>query len=129
MRPLTRNVLVVIGVVVVGLLALGAVPGYLGSGTPHYLTVEPVDGSQPAINVSEVSERRFPFLIAALKASDGRSEPYQTGSYGIKEQFTHTPFNEVDALGQRQPNAIQGDGVRITFDGQRYYVEIVEGAS
>ncbi|ESS11270.1 MAG: hypothetical protein A07HR60_01322, partial [uncultured archaeon A07HR60] len=70
-----------------------------------------------------------PFLIAALKASDGRSEPYQTGSYGIKEQFTHTPFNEVDALGQRQPNAIQGDGVRITFDGQRYYVEIVEGAS
>lgn len=129
MRALTRNVLLIIGLVIVVLLALGALPGYLGSGDPYHLTVEPVDTDQPAIDVSDVSERRFPFLISALTASDSRSIPYQTGSRGVKEQFTHTPFDEIDALGERKPETVQDDGVRIIYEGERYYVEVVQEGS
>ncbi len=129
MRTLTRNILLIIGLVSVGLLSLGALPGYLGSGNPYHLTVEPVDADRPAVDVSAVSERRYPFLISALTAPDRRSMSYQTGSYGVKEQFTHTPFDEVDALERREPAAVQADGVRILYEGERYYVEVVQQRS
>ncbi len=124
MRPVTRNLLVVIAVVIVALLALGALPSYLGSGDPYHLTAESVETDEPAVNVDDVSERRYPYLTGALASPDGRSEGYRMGPYGVKEWFTHTPFDEVDALTQRVPDAATDAGVRVEFEGQTYHVEV-----
>jgi len=126
MRRVTRNFLVAIAVVVVALLALGALPSYLGSGDPYYLTAEPIETDAPAADVNNVSDRRYPYLTAAIGSDDGRSAAYQTGPYGVKESFTHTPFNEVDALTQQVPEAATDDGVRVRRDGQAYYVAVVQ---
>ncbi|MDS0282017.1 hypothetical protein [Haloarcula onubensis] len=42
MRRVTRNFLLAMGVIVVLLLALGALPSYLRSGDPYYMTATPV---------------------------------------------------------------------------------------
>ncbi len=126
MRPVTRNLLVAIAVVVVALLALGALPSYLGSGDPYYLTAEPMETDGPTANVTDLSDRRYPYLTAALTGEDGRSEGYQVGPYGIKRWFTHTPFDEVDALSQRVPEATADDGVRVEHEGETYYVEVAQ---
>ncbi|MFC7186461.1 hypothetical protein [Halorubrum yunnanense] len=126
MRRVTRNLLVVIALVVVVLLALGALPSYLGSGEPYYLTAEPIETDETAADVSNVSDRRWPFLTSALTSDDGRSDPYRADSYGIKEWFTHTPFDEVDALTRQTPGAATGDGVRVRYEGTAYRVEVVQ---
>ncbi|ELZ38371.1 hypothetical protein C471_10435 [Halorubrum saccharovorum DSM 1137] len=126
MRRVTRNLLIAIALVVVALLALGALPSYLGSGDPYYLTAEPIETNETAADVNNVSDRRYPFLTSAIASDDGRSEGYQTGPYGVKEWFTHTPFDEVDALTQQVPGAASGDGVRVRRGGQAYYVEVVQ---
>jgi hypothetical protein len=125
MRRVTRNLFVAIAIVVVALLALGALPSYLGSGDPYYLTVEPIETNGAAADVNNVSDRRYPYLIGAIESADGRSEGYQTGPYGMKEWFTHTPFDEVDALTQQVPNASTEAGVRVRRDGQAYHAEVV----
>ena len=126
MRPVARNLILVIVLVLVARLALGALPSYLGSGDPYYLTAEEIETDEPAVNVDDVSERRYPYLTGALASDDGRSEGYLMGPYGIKEWFTHTPFDEVDALTQRVPEAATDDGVRVEFEGQTYYVEVTQ---
>ncbi|MGQ3328674.1 hypothetical protein [Halorubrum sp. FL23] len=124
MRRVTRNLLIAIAVIAVALLALGALPSYLGSGDPYYLTAEPIETNETAADVNNVSDRRYPYLTSAIASADGRSEGYQTGPYGVKEWFTHTPFDEVDALTQQVPEAAVDDGVRVRRDGQAYYVEV-----
>ena len=126
MRPVTRNLFVAIAVIALALLALGALPSYLGSGDPYYLTAEPIETDDPAANASGLSERRYPYLTAAIESDDGRSEPYLMGPYGLKEWFTHTPFDEVDALIRRAPAAATDEGVRIERDGETYYVEVTQ---
>ncbi|WP_144927159.1 hypothetical protein [Halorubrum salsamenti] len=126
MRRVTRNLLIAIALVVVALLALGALPSYLGSGDPYYLTAEPIETNETAADVNNVTDRRYPFLTGALTSDDGRSEGYQTGPYGVKEWFTHTPFDEVDALTQQVPEAATDDGVRVRRDGRVYHVEVVQ---
>jgi hypothetical protein len=126
MRRVTRNFLIAIALVVVALLALGALPSYLGSGDPYYLTAEPIETDEPAIDVNNATERRYPFLTSALANDDGRSDPYLADSYGIKEWFTHTPFDEVDALTQQMPEAATDDRVRVRRDGRVYDVEVVQ---
>ena len=125
MRRVTRNLLVVIALVAVALLALGALPSYLGSGDPYYLTAEPIETDEPAADVDDVSDRRWPFLTSALASDDGRSEPYLADSYGVKEWFTHTPYDEVDALARQTPEAATDDGVRVRYEGTVYRVEVV----
>ncbi|WP_424013914.1 hypothetical protein ACOZ35_12675 [Halorubrum xinjiangense] len=125
MRRVTRNVVIAIALVVVALLALGALPSYLGSGDPYYLTVEPIETNDTAADVNNVSDRRYPYLIGAIESSDGRSAGYQTGPYGMKEWFTHTPFDEVDALTRQVPNASTETGVRVRRDGEVYHAEVV----
>jgi hypothetical protein len=125
MRRVTRNLLVAIALVIVALLALGALPSYLGSGDPYYLTAEPIETDGAAIDVNNVTERRYPFLTSALASDDGRSDPYLADSYGIKEWFTHTPFDEVDALRRQLPEAATDDGVRVRYEGTVYRVEVV----
>jgi len=126
MRPVTRNLLIVIGLIAVALLALGALPSYLGSGDPYYLTVEQIETDETTADVNDVSDRRYPFVTSALAGDDGRSDAYQMGPYGVKEWFTHTPFDEVDSLTQQVPEAASNGGVRVEFDGETYHVEVVQ---
>ncbi len=126
MRRVTRNLLIAIALVVVALLALGALPSYLGTGDPYYLTVESIETDDTAVDVNEVSERRYPYLMGALTSDDGRSDGYQMGPFGMKEWFTHTPFDEVDSLTTSVAEAETDDGVRVEYDGQKYHVQIVQ---
>ncbi|ELZ37674.1 hypothetical protein [Halorubrum tebenquichense] len=125
MRRVTRNLLIAIALVVVALLALGALPSYLGSGDPYYLTVEPIETNGTVADVNNVSDRRYPYLVGAIESADGRSEGYQTGPYGMKEWFTHTPFDEIDAVTKQNPTAATESGVRVSRDGQVYRAEVV----
>jgi hypothetical protein len=130
-RQLTRRVLAVV------LLALGAVPGTLGSGEPYYLQATPSTGPDagadtpaaagaPAVNATPLSGNRYPYLSAALASPTNRSSGYQTAG-GLKEAFTHSPFDEVAALRTRNPNASVpgGDAVRIRFENRTYVVSVV----
>ena len=127
MRRIMRNALLIVGLVVVGLLALGALPGFLGSGEYYYLEATAADDDGAAVDAQSISERRYPYLTAALAADDGRSDGYQRGLGGFKTTFTHSPFDEVDALQQLEPAAVRDDGeaVVIDHDSGRYHVTIV----
>jgi hypothetical protein len=124
-RQVTRRVAVALGLVVVALLALGAVPSALGSGPTYHLVVTETDDPGPAVNATALSERRYPYLTAALDASDGRSPGYRRGRFGLKEAFAHSPFDERDALVARNRAAATDDGaVRVVVDGRRYRAEV-----
>lgn len=127
-----RNALLVVALVVVALLALGAVPSYLGSGTSYHLVVEPTDDEGEAIDVTDISEQRYPYLTAALAADDGRSDGYQRGLGGYKTLFAHSPFDEFEALEGLDPAATRDEGEQLVVvdDDQRYDVVIMsdEGA-
>lgn len=127
MQRITRYALVIIGLTIVGLLALGALPGLvLGSGPYYYLEVTPIEEDGPAVTVDEISERQYPYLTGAFEADDGRSDGYQRGPGSVKEWFTHSPFDEHSALIQHNPDAVlDDDRVAIERDGQVYSVEIV----
>jgi hypothetical protein len=125
-RQITRRVLAVFVLVALGLLALGALPSYLGSGDPYYLTATPTDAAGPTVNVTDVSERRYPYLTTALTTSEGRSAGYRRGPVGFKEAFTHSPFDEVDALVTRAPDARTDGGILVEYKGQRYRVEVTQ---
>jgi len=127
MRRVTRNAVVLGLVVVVGLLALGALPSLLGSGDPYYVTADPVNASavpdaSAAVNVTDLSERRFPYTTEALH--NGTSDPYRRGRWGIKETFTHSPFDEVSALSARNASAASGEGVLVRDNGTLYRVAV-----
>jgi hypothetical protein len=135
-RRVTRNFLLGLGVIAVLLLALGAVPSYLGSGDPYYLTTEPVAADDAdasaganetqAVNMTDYSERRYPYLTSALASADGRSEGYQRGALGLKESFSHSPFDEFDALVARNPDARSDGSVLIVVDGDYYRVQVTQ---
>jgi hypothetical protein len=135
MRPVTRNTLLGIVVVVVALLALGALPSYLGTGDPVYLTATPDDGDYSvengtAVNASQLSPRRYPYTTAALAnataTEPGRSDPYRRGPVGLKGAFTHSPFDELDALRQQHQSAADGDTVVVRHDGTFYRLAVSE---
>ncbi|SFK59387.1 hypothetical protein SAMN04487950_0081 [Halogranum rubrum] len=132
MRRVTRNFLVGVGLVVVALLALGALPSYLGTGDPYYLTAETTNvtdsanSTVEAVDVSNVSARRYPYLLGALE--DGQSDGYQKGPFGLKTAFTHSPFDEYDSLVVQNPDARvdDEDAVLVEYKGQRYRVRVVQ---
>jgi hypothetical protein len=145
-RQITRRAVAALAIVVVGLLALGAVPSYLGSGPAYHLTVTPVDGAADveadagpdgdataaaAVNVTELSPRRYPYLTEAFQAADNRSSGYQRGRFGLKESFSHSPFDELEGLRARQPNAsvADGAGVRVIREGRPYVVRVVQAGA
>jgi hypothetical protein len=121
-RTITRNVLIGLGVVVVLLAALGALPSYLRSGDPYYVSATPVEEGGPAVNGSALSEQRFPYTTEAIER--GRSSPYWKGPIGFKEAFTHTPFDEFAAFRQRDPRAVNGSVAYVSYEGSRYRVTI-----
>lgn len=117
-----RYLLILVGVVVAA-LALGALPSLLQSGAPYHVTAEQVDADRPTYDVSNVSERRFPYVVGALE--DGRSDAYHRGPVGLKETFTHSPFDEFGAIETRAPDAVDGQVAYVTYDGTVYRLEIV----
>jgi hypothetical protein len=125
MRRVTRNFLLGVLAVVVLLLALGALPGLLKSGAPYYASAE-VTTAAAAVNATDLPERRYPYTSAAMAnatpEADGRSAPYWRGPVGLKGAFTHSPFDELDALRARNPDATDGPAVFVRRDGTVYRV-------
>lgn len=156
MRTVTRNLLLGIGVVLVLLLALGAAPSLLRSGDPYYVSATPVgdadgvnvteadteataggsnetaanDSDTTAVNASQLSARTHPFTTEALANASanqsGYSDPYWEGPIGIKGAFTHSPFDELASLRQRNPNATDGEAVRLVDNGTLYRVGVTQ---
>jgi hypothetical protein len=136
MRSRTRNVLIGIVAVAVLLLALGAVPGLLKTGDPYYVTATPVgswDGpnatvgdNATAVNASSLAELRYPYSQEALGNvagnESGQSEPYWRGPFGFKESFTHSPFDEMTALTENNPQANAAEGGVYVHDNRTVYL-------
>jgi len=128
MRRVTRNAVIGLVVVVVLLLALGALPGYLKTGDPYYVTATVVEDNETtgdpaaAVNGTALSERRYPYTTTALH--EGRSDAYYEGYVGIKEAFTHSPFDEVSALEGRNATAVTDRGVLVRYNGTLYTVAV-----
>jgi hypothetical protein len=130
-RAVTRNALLAIVATVAVLLALGAAPSFLRSGDPYYLTATPVE-DRTALNASTLSERRYPYTTGALADADastpGRSEPYWRGPVGAKEAFSHSPFDEMSALGQLDAASDPDDGdVYVRHRDTVYRLEVKRG--
>jgi hypothetical protein len=123
-RPITRRAIVGFALVCLALLALGALPSSLGAGEPYYLTATPTDVGGEAVNVTGLSERRYPYLTSAIESSSGRSDPYRRGGFGLKESFAHSPFDERDGLVARNPEARRDGGVLVEDGGDRYLVAV-----
>ncbi|SHG68217.1 hypothetical protein [Halobaculum gomorrense] len=132
MRSVTRTFLAGILAALVALLALGAVPSSLGAGDPYYLTVEPAGptgGPAYTLNATEggIAEQRFQYFLSAVESTDGRSEAYRKGPYGLKEEFTHSPFDEVATFREFAPaGAVDGDAVFVRYNDTRYRVTVVQ---
>jgi len=122
-RPIVRNFLVGVLAVVVLLLALGALPGLLKSGDPYYLTATQVESEElsidqrnAAVEAATLSERRYEYTTAALADAGngtGAADPYWEGPLGIKGAFTHSPFDELDALRSNYPDATDDGAVYV----------------
>lgn len=133
MRTVTRNFILGILAVLVLLLALGALPSLLGSGEPYYLTATQVgDGNRTAVDVGNLSERRYPYMTRAIET--GRSGAYYDGPVGFKEAFSHSPFDELDALEQRDRDgsgadggAVNGTTAFVRSNDTVYRLELVRG--
>ena len=135
MRPVTRNFLLAMALIVVLLLALGAVPSYLKSGDPYYLTATPESGTYDvengtAVDAGALSEQRYPYTTAALDNATatgaGHSEPYWRGPLGLKGAFTHSPFDERDALTQQYPDATDGDEIIVRHEETFYRLAVTQ---
>jgi hypothetical protein len=134
MRPITRNVAVVIVIVVVLLLALGAVPSVLGTGDPHYLEATAVNGSNvPAdvdpANASTLFDGSYPYTfeaIAAAGTSAGRSDAYRTGTLGLKSAFSHSPFDEMSAYEAQYPGAVRDDVAFVRTENATYRLTTIQ---
>jgi len=150
MRAVTRNLLLGIGVVLVLLLALGALPSLLKSGDPYYVSatpIETVNGSNAtvagehnatvttgpnatAVNASQLSTQTHPFTTRALDDAGpnrtGYSEPYWKGPFGFKGAFTHSPSDELSSMRQRTPTAADGEAVRLLDNGTLYRVGVTQ---
>lgn len=135
MRTITRNVLLGVLAVLVLLLALGALPSLLRAGDPYYLTATQAQerwnasgGVETAVNVSAYPERRYPYTHAAVgnatAESPGLSHPYWRGPVGFKGAFTHSPFDELEALSTQTPNATDGDAVFARHEGVVYRLTV-----
>jgi hypothetical protein len=137
MRTVTRNFLLAMGAIVVLLLALGALPGLLKSGDPYYMTATaadeseiPSDGNKTVIESANLSEQRYPYTTTALDnataTQTGQSAPYWRGPVGFKGAFTHSLFDEYNALEQQFPEAADGDSLRVRHNGTLYRVAITQ---
>ncbi|MFB6084389.1 MAG: hypothetical protein ABEJ94_09110 [Halorientalis sp.] len=131
MRRITRRVTFALLVAIVLLLALGALPGYLKSGDPYYLTATATD-DRAAVPADALAPNRYPYTTAALANATengtddatGRSGPYWRGPIGFKEAFDHSPFDEIDAIARRNRSAATDAAVFVRANGTVYRLEV-----
>jgi len=130
MRQITRRVTLALLVALALLLALGALPSYLQTGDPYYLTATPADGNHTAVDASLLNTDRYPYASAALADAApnraGRSDAYYRGPFGLKGAFTHSPFDEVAAVGARNASAVDRDGVFVRQNGTLYRLAVTQ---
>jgi len=130
MRRVTRNFILGLLLVIALLLALGALPTYLKSGDPYYLTVTPVEENRTAIDSADLATNRYPYTTSALVNASanesGRSDPYWKGPIGIKGAFTHSPFDERDALAQRNASAVDSETIYVRQNNTVYRLDITQ---
>jgi len=129
-----RRYLLLLIVPLVGLLALGAIPGVIGGGDVVYVTAEEIDleddGTPPSetatetIPVENLSENRFPFTTGAI--DDGVSDSHEEGHFDFQAAFTHTPSDEFSELREWNANAVDEDTetVYLESNGTYYRLEI-----
>jgi len=117
-----RYLLVLVALVVLA-LAVGALPSLLKSGAPYHVTAEQVEDAPATYDATDVSDRRFPYTVGAIE--DGESEAYYEGPFGVKESFSHSPFDEFGAMATRTPDAVDGRVAYVTYNGTTYRLEIV----
>ena len=129
MRPVTRNTILAIFVVIALLLALGSLPSLVQSGDPYYVTAETTGAEGVAVNGTKLSAQQYPYIMAAV--AESRSDAYFKGPFGFKEGFSHSPFDEFSAISQRYAEATIADSeaVYVTQNGTRYRVELVQEVS
>jgi hypothetical protein len=125
-RPVTRNTILAIFVVIALLLALGSLPSLLQSGDPYYVTAEATGTEGVAVNATNLSVQQYPYILGAV--TESRSDAYFKGPFGFKEGFSHSPFDEFSAISQRYADAAVADGeaVYVVQNGTRYRVKIVQ---
>lgn len=129
MRQVTRRVVIAILVVLALLLALGALPSLLKTGEPYYLTATPTTENHSSVDFSRFPTRRYPYANTATNNATngtGWSQPYWKGPFGLKEGFSHSPFDEVDAIAARAPNATGRDAVYLSRNGTLYRLEVTQ---
>ncbi|WP_255170710.1 hypothetical protein [Natrononativus amylolyticus] len=122
-----KRYLLILIVPLVALLALGALPSLLGGGDTHYVVATEVDAPDEGVeslDAANLSENRFPYTTQALE--EGTSDPYEEGPFGLKESFTHTPFDEFSELEIWNAEAVDGDTVLVERDGSYYRLELTE---
>jgi hypothetical protein len=132
MRRPTKLLVLGIAIVVVLLLALGALPGFLKTGDPYYVTATVDETSTATVNLTDASPRQFEYTLSAVANASaerpGRSDPYWKGPYGFKESFTHSPFDEFGALAQYNVSAVAIDESRafVAVNDTEYRVAITQ---
>jgi len=151
-RPIAKQFVLAILVLLILLLALGALPSLLKSGDPYYLTAEPTDRTltgenETALDVATLSERSYPYTMEALESgrtgagndsarresderspSIGRSSPYWQGPIGVKEAFSHSPFDEIDSLRTRYSATMLDDRTALVrWQNQTYRLAVSSG--
>ena len=125
MRRVTRNFVLGLLVVLVALLALGALPGLLASGDPYFVTAERVDPGEnrTTVDATNLSEQRFPYVTRALE--EGRSGSYYDGPVGLKEAFSHSPFDELNELEARNGAAVENRTAFVTRGNETYRLDLI----
>jgi len=122
-RRATKLALGLIALTLLALLALGALPQFLGGGDVYVITAEEVEDDPDAADGDALSSQQYPYVTTALE--DGVSEEYEDDRFGIKEWFTHTPFDEMSALAGQVPDAVDDEGrIAVESDGTTYRVEL-----
>jgi hypothetical protein len=74
------------------------------------------------INGTALSERRYPYTTEAVR--NGSAGPYYEGPWGLKEPFTHSPFDELSALEGRNPAAVTPEGALVRYNATVFRVAV-----
>jgi len=120
---MNRRAWIAVGLVVLVVLGLGALPSLLRSGDPYRVHATPADDwDGESVNGSDLSGQRYPYTTDAL--SDGESDRYWEGPIGLKGAFAHSPYDELEALGTQYPDAADGDAVYVRENGTVYRVTV-----
>lgn len=143
MRSITKKAVYVVLVIAVVLLALGALPSLLKSGDPYYLTAAPTDETladenATVVDATNLSDRTYRYTWEALRNASvdangtasgdvGRSDPYWKGPFGLKEAFTHSPFDEMDSLRTRYSATMVGEReALVRWENQTYRLALTQ---